>query len=109
MGGGAHVVNVVGGGRAEKATLANFTGTIKTSGLAAHNATQVATLDGTAFAQADRALADFTGGVSSMVQGRLNGLSSGNMMAMAYAPETDSRNANAKIFTKAPAIGYEAA
>ncbi len=57
MGGGADVVNVVGGGGvASVVALRNFTGTVNTRGLAVYNSTtqQVATLDGTAFAQADR-------------------------------------------------------
>jgi outer membrane autotransporter protein len=103
MGGGADVVNLVSGkDAAQLVTLNNFTGTINTSGSApvVHSATQIATLDPTALAQADRTLMDFTGGVSSLVQGRLNGVaasSNGAMMATSYAPE----DSHAGPFTKA--------
>ncbi len=112
MGGGADVVNVVGGGGvASLVKLTNFAGTVNTRGLAVYNPTtqQIATLDGTAFAQADRGLMDIAGGASSLVSGRLNNISSSanGMMAMAYAPdESNPRNANAKMFTKAPAAQW---
>jgi len=105
MGSGDDVVHFVSSKDvAQLVTLQNFAGTINNSGNApsVHSATQIATLDPTALAQTDRTLMDFTGGVSSLVQGRLNGVSpsaNGAMMAMAYAPEGH----NAGLLTKAPA------
>jgi hypothetical protein len=107
MGVGSDVVNFISGKDvAQLVTLNdNFTGTINASGSApvVHSATQIASLDPTALAQADRTLLDFTGGVSSLVQGRLNGVApsaNGAVMAMSYAPESGG---NAGPFAKAPA------
>ncbi len=104
MGGGNDVVNFVSGKDvAQLVTLNNFAGTINASGGApvVHSATRIASLDPTALAQADRTLMDFTGGVSSLVQGRLNGVApsaNGGVMAASYAPE----DSHAGPFAKAP-------
>jgi uncharacterized protein with beta-barrel porin domain len=110
MGGGNDVVNFrSGGGVAQLVTLQNFTGTINTSGpgLVVHSATQIATLDPTAFALADRSLLDFTGGISALVQGRLagadaNGRPMSGAIAVSYTPD------DRKLIGKAPPAAYAA-
>lgn len=106
MGLGADVVNVAVSAPATRVSslssvelpnLVNFTGVVNTTFSAANSNPAVssgrslATLDPTALALADRTLLDVTGGVSSLIQGRLDGVASstsGEMMAMAYAPDS---------------------
>ena len=120
MGGGNDTVNVVTVAPTTKVsslttaaalpTLVNFSGvpnkTFSAGGFAGPTvttATQIATLDPTALAQTDRTLLDFSGGVSSLVQGRLNGASpsaNGAMMAMSYAAESGNDGPFAKSAEK---------
>jgi uncharacterized protein with beta-barrel porin domain len=109
MGGGNDVVTRSGAGIAQLVTLQNFTGTINVAGspAAVHNATQIASLDPTAFALADRSLLDFTGGISRLVQSRLagadaNGRPSTGAIAVRYAPD------DRKLIGKAPPAAYGA-
>jgi outer membrane autotransporter protein len=106
-----------------KTKLVNFEGVINTMliSLGAGGQPSVtvggvtASLDPTALAQADRALMDFTGGVSSMVQGRLGGgAGAANVQMMSYAMVEAPGNANgaaanALMFAKAPAASWGAA
>jgi uncharacterized protein with beta-barrel porin domain len=110
MGGGNDVVNFFSRkGIGQLVTLQNFTGTINTSGpgTVIHSATQIATLDLTPFALADRSLLDFTGGISALVQGRLagadaNGRPTTGAIAASYAPD------DRKLIGKAPPASYAA-
>jgi uncharacterized protein with beta-barrel porin domain len=89
-------------------TLINFEGTLNASvandfkGPVAQSNDLLATLDPTALAMADRALLDVTGGVSSLVQGRLGGTSASSsaMTSMAYAAEREERGPFAKIASR---------
>jgi len=86
------VINIIGGGNAGGQPTVTVNG-------------QTASLDPTALAQQDRTLMDFTGGMSSMVQGRLGGAATGaGPMAMSYAME----DARAEMFSKAPAASWNA-
>ncbi|MDH2349246.1 autotransporter domain-containing protein [Bradyrhizobium sp. SSUT112] len=109
------VVNAV------KAQLVNFEGVFNATVAAVSGAVgsqptvtagaQVAALDPTALAQTDRTLMDFTGNVSSLVQGRLNGVSptgGANLTMMSYAMD-DAASARAQMFSKAPAASWSAA
>jgi outer membrane autotransporter protein len=84
-------INIVGGG-----TL-SVQPTVTVGGL-------TASLDPTAMAQQDRTLMDFTGGMSSMVQGRLAGSATGSgPMAMSYAMDDGKQ-----MLSKAPVSSWNA-
>src|SRR6185436_15606428 len=81
--------------------ILNFTGvinantvTVDTGGMpAVQTADGVATLDPTAFGRADRALMNFTGGISSLVQGRLGGTAANGsaVQVVSFAPTESGR------------------
>jgi hypothetical protein len=109
MGGGADTVNLVSSAAittrvsslikvltASLPSLINFTGTINTitnvanaTGLpTAQSGNNIATLDPTAFGQADRVLMNFTGGISSLVRSRLGGTATNGaaVQVVSFAP-----------------------
>jgi uncharacterized protein with beta-barrel porin domain len=130
MGGGADTINifnsVVAASRVSSLTtllsatvlpnVINFNGTLNTntttvsSGMpSVASQTQFATLDPTTFGQADRMLMNFTGGVSSLVQGRLGGTAANNsaVQVVSFAPTGASGRTN-EAFAAISAMGYAA-
>jgi uncharacterized protein with beta-barrel porin domain len=120
------------------ANVINFFGTVNSSAAVVDaggrpfvvNGNQVAVLDPTALSQQDRTLLDFTGGVSTVVTGRLNGniAQSSGMMAMSYSADAEASSAlgyasaanggaqskamadaRAQMLTKAPTASWNAA
>ena len=109
MGGGADTINIVNNApilsrvssffkflSVNSLNILNFTGvinanavTVDTGGMpAVQTGDSIATLDPTAFGQADRALMNFTGGISSLVQGRLGGTAANGsaVQVVSFAP-----------------------
>lgn len=96
--------------------VVNFTGTLNatpgaaTPGMpAVATATQFATLDPTVFGQADRALMNFTGGISSLVQGRFGGtaMNGSAVQVVSFAP-TGTSGRTSEAFATMSAMGYAA-
>ena len=91
--GAANFVNFVGGNwllsiDTSVSPLAINTGGAPFVAVPTASGTQIAVLDPTAFALADRALVNFTGGVSQILQDRFNGMaaSAGGPVATSFAP-----------------------
>lgn len=109
MGGGADVVNFTAGRDASwLITLNNFTGTINGSGDAPFviRGNQIATLDPTPFAMADRSLMDFTRSISGIL-GSLGGTGAAQNgpLSSAFAPD-DSIAQRVDAFASIPALAY---
>jgi uncharacterized protein with beta-barrel porin domain len=128
MGGGADTINILNTVpvlsrvssffrllSANLLNIINFTGTLNTAAVtvdtggmpAVQTADGIATLDPTAFGQADRTLMDFTGGVSSLVQGRLGGTAANvsAMQVVSFAPTSASGRTN-EAFAAISALAY---
>jgi autotransporter-like protein len=128
MGGGADTINIANNTpvfsrvssffkllSANALNLINFTGTINTAVVTVNTggmpfvqtADGIATLDPTAFGQADRTLMDFTGGISSLVQGRLGGTAANvsAMQVVSFAPTSASGRTN-EAFAAISAMAY---
>ncbi|MBH5396839.1 autotransporter domain-containing protein [Bradyrhizobium sp. CNPSo 4010] len=109
MGGGADVVNFIAGRDTSwLITLNNFTGTINGFGDAPFviRGNQIATLDPTPFAMADRTLMDFTRSISGIL-GSLGGTGAAQNgpLASAFAPD-DSIAQRVDAFASIPALAY---
>ena len=117
MGGGADTINIVNNAptlsrvssffrflSVNTLNIINFTGvinantvTVNTGGMpAVQTRDNVATLDPTAFGRADRALMNFAGGISSLVQGRLGGTAANGwaVQVVSFAPTGASGRTN---------------
>jgi hypothetical protein len=95
--------------------LINFTGTLNANGTVNNPNSipfvqadgAVASLDPTTFGQADRALMNFTSGVSSLVQGRLGGRAANGsaVQVVSFAP-TGASGRTEEAFAAISAMGY---